>query len=621
MAIRAFKSTDFDKDTPQAQYLEDLKSTDRGTWVKQSRDARCFMNKDFTPLQEDGLLEEGDPKTNPIVKFSSLPEKIRFLKGRVFSNPIQPQVEPHENIKLEEPYRMVADAVFRHEMRDERGWCDYKLLEEIDKAITDGMVDGECVTNHIVDDSLRDEFFLFGKPVHYRLDPQCLVHDKRANCPKEDRRRHILHYFTEDEALGMFPKLEQLGKGNLPPEMRDEDVDEDLYVIIETQEKIRSWSEKINIPMKVKDEFGFSNEFIDKNDFKNRLQKLKDDQPDKFNYVDVDSMMGQYGSKSVRKQEWQVYSTWWAFGIDEPLVSRKTIGTKFSTEVLQFMPNGYGFPFFLRDLQAVEIVLHTILTRVVRRLDNEGGFFDLSLFTEKELDKLKGNKVGEWIGVKLFGQDIRQAIMRRDMTQAAQLLTVYLGMIQDLMNNMFGTWREQMGQAAFAGQSGELGKVLQASGTFMFLDFVRKIEDYLSRVFDRVLHMALSTFPPETLIIIAGESFLERKKVIADGTIYKRMKKVNAAVTLDLTTEADRNMFKQMVAQGWAKGVISPLSAFRELGFKEPERLAREMSAYMAQQSKAQAYAQATEARPGLDAVFDNAIKEYDTIAGNTQKS
>lgn len=610
----------------QKQYLEDLKEPTRGTWIKQSQDARCFMEKDFTPLEEDGLIDEGDPKNNPVVKFSSLPEKIRFLKGRVFANPIEPSVEAHENKQVEESVRMVADSVFRHEFRDSRGWCEYKLIEELHKAVTDAMVDGEGVTNHIVDDSLRDEFFLFGKPLHYRIDPQHLIHDKRALSYKEDRRRHILHYFTEDEAKGMFPRLAKEGMGELPPEMVDDEVDEDLYVVIETQTKDRKWTEKITIPDDVQKEFGLGGAIIEKNDFKNQLKTLKDTRPDKYSHVDVDALTKQYSSKSVRIQDWEVTSTWWTFGIEEPLIPAKKIGTKFTTEILQFMPlsglpYANGFPFFLRDLQAVEIVLHTILNRVVRRLDNEGGFYDITAFTEQQLAKLEGNKVGNWIGLKLFGEDIRNKIMRRDMTQAAQLLTIYLDMIQNLMNNMFGTWREQMGQAAFAGQSGELGKVLAASGTFMFLEFVRKIEDYLSRVYDRVLHMALSTFPPETLYIIAGENFPDRGKTIMDGSIYKRMQKINAAVILDLTTEADRNMHKQIVAQGWAKGVIAPLSAFRELGFKEADRMAREMDAWMQRQSKGQALVAAIEQRPGLDQVFNKAIQEYDTIAGNTQKA
>ncbi len=104
------------------------------------------------------------------------------------------------------------------------------------------------------------------------------------------------------------------------------------------------------------------------------------------------------------------------------------------------------------------------------------------------------------------------------------------------------------------------------------------------------------------------------------GKFYDRIKRTNVNVALDTTTEGDKNFYKQLFAELTAKGVISPLTGLRELGIKEPVRIAGEINAWIAQKSKAEAYAQAIQGNPYLERAIDEVIETNQKLTGgNTQ--
>ncbi len=148
----------------------------------------------------------------------------------------------------------------------------------------------------------------------------------------------------------------------------------------------------------------------------------------------------------------------------------------------------------------------------------------------------------------------------------------------------------------------------------MFISFVREINIFLPKVFDRALSMADMLTPPKTKVIIAGENFPDRVKAIMSGSFSERIKRVNVEVSLDTSTEADQSLKKQLVAQILMKGGMAPLSGFREMGiFREPERLTREMEEWTMLQNEAQKYAILAKKYPPLAETYKAVTEKFVT--------
>jgi hypothetical protein len=613
----------FNEEEWRKDFINDRDDATRGIWMRHSQDARKFMSNNFEPLESDGLVDSRDPD-NPVLKISSIPEKIRFLKGRIFYNPIEPAIAPYENESLDEESRMIAKAQFRYEMVDERGPTAINLMEEVDDVVNNALIDGLGVSDHRPDEKLRDELFYLGKPVHRCWDPHDVVFDRRAKKNKRIQRIHLISRWSEEEFKARWPRADLQ---SADAELRDIDpvTQQDIFYSIETQKRIEKTITQRVLTREQQEELKLPYRLVDDKELRGYIETLKETNPERFG-----SLSGEYVDdlRKVETTDWYVTSRIWAPGQGRPLSKEVDIGRNFSTEVLGFFPiigsTLYnGVPFFLRDTQAMEIIGNTILTRLIMRADNPGGLYDLQALTPEEVkNHLETNKIGEWTGLKVWEGRIEDKIKPREVSPYLQYIQLYLEHVKTLQNNAFGTWKEQTGQAAFAGQSGRLGQLLIQSGAYMFFHFVSEIDKYLKRVFRRVLDLSVAMTPPSTLAVIAGEEFPRRLKIIGDGTYAKRIKRVNVEVKLDTMSEGERGFVKQMIAQLMMKGAFPPESGFREIGMKEPKRLAREMKEWMAQQSKAQAYAQLEKEHPELGRAIGTLVNEYMTqlqpLEGNT---
>lgn len=607
-------------------FIKDRDDRTRAIWLNNSSDARKFMSNDFSPLEKDGLVDTGDID-NPVLKISSIPEKIRFLKGRIFYNPLEPEVAPHEDEQLEEAVRMTAKSIFRHEMRDERGPHELNLLEEIDEVVNDALVDGYGVSDHRVDTTIRDELFYKGKPLHIRRDPQDVVFDRRAQKSKKVQRIHLINRWTEEEYKARWPKIDL---ANIDKEFRDIDGEtrEDLFCSIETQERRENLRKRRVLPPEFAKDLGINSMIIDEQDLKNYISELKAINPSDYEYLN-NEIIKEF--PQVEVLDWGVDSTMWSPGVDKPLSKKLDLGKRFSIEVLGFFPvigHPYynGVPFFLRSPQAMEIIGNTILTRIVMRADRSGGEYDQDALSPEQLEQLKKNKIGDWVGLRVFEGRIEDKLKRREVSPYLQYIQAYLGHVGNLMNSAFGTQPEQRGEAAFAGQSGKLGQLLISSGAYMFFHFVGEIDKYLKRVFSRVLHLAVDSIPKSTQIIIAGEQFPDRVEIIQSGLFAQRIENVNVDVRLDTTTEGERNYLRQIIGNLLMKQAFPPESGYRYLGMKEPARVAGELEEYQAQRSRAMMFAQIEKKHPDLMNSINNMIKDFmqtyqKLTEGNTLKS
>lgn len=605
------------------RFIQDRDDSTRGIWLRHSDDARKFMSNNFEPLEKDGLVDTKDPE-NPVLKISSIPEKIRFLKGRIRFNPIEPAIAPYENESLDEESRMIAKAQFQYEMKDERGPDAINLMEEIDEVVDNALVDGYGISDHRPDEKLRDELFYLGKPVHRCWDPQDVVFDRRAKKNRRSHHVHLISRWTEEEFKDRWPKADLQ---HATEEFRDTDPEtkQDLFCTIETQQRKETTIKQRALNREQQEELKLPYRLVDEKELREYIATLTATNPEKYDYLNEDYIKE---LPKVETRDWYVTSRIWSPGQSETMSKEVNIGRNFSIERLGFFPiigHPYynGVPFFLRDTQAMEIIGNTILTRLVLRADNPGGLYDLQALTPEEVkEHLETNKIGQWTGLKVWEGRIEDKIKPREVSPYLQYIQLYLEHVKTLQNNAFGTWKEQTGQAAFAGQSGRLGQLLIQSGAYMFFHFVSEIDKYLKRVFRRVLDLSVAMTPPSTLAIIAGEEFPERLKIITDGTYAKRIKRVNVEVKLDTMSEGERGFVKQMVAQLLMKGVFPPESGFREIGMKEPKRLAREMKEWMAMQSKAQAYAQLEKEHPELGKAIGTLVNEYmaeiQPLEGNT---
>jgi len=606
----------------QTLFILDRDATARTAWLVSSSDARCFMNNDYSPLERDGLIKRNDPN-NPVVEKSSIPERVRFLHGRIFSNEYEPEIVPFEGESLDEPYRMVAKSLFLHERADVRDEDAWNLDEEMDQSVLNALVDGMGYIYETIDETLRDELFYLGKAVYYSPDPRDVVLDYRAKRVGKIRHFHLIKRYTEEEFSGLYPRIDV---GKVTSDWRDHDnvANEDLIPVFETQYKKRSLVKKIALTPKQRKEFDWPDQLAEIKEFRRYLKDLKLENPEKFEYVDVEAIIAD--APVLETKDWGVYSMTWAGGLDKSLEKETYIGQEFSLKILSLIdvfdtPYAFGVPHFLRSLQALEIISRTIQARLTLRMDNPGGFYDEAAIQPTELEEIKKNIIGQWYKLNLFGGKIDDHLKTRDITPHLQFLSIFLGDIKDSMDSAFGTWREQMGQAAFAGQSGKMAQTLLASGAYIFTRFVRKIELFLKQVYAGVLMRSAAVIPPRTLIIIAGEQFPERQKVITDESFYQRIQRVNVKVQLDTSTEGDKQMQKGIVAQLLLNGTMAPISGFRELEFKEPAKLAQEIDAWIIRHSRAEYIAKREQESPALAGAIDATIKEYDTVyqkGGNT---
>lgn len=595
-------------------FLLDRDAPHRIKWMKASADSRCFMNNDLSPLEADGLIKRND-KDNPVVEKCDIPEKVRFLQGRVFSNDYEPEVKPYEGDTMDEEHRMIAQAVFRHERSDRRDCAQYNLNEEIDKSVRNALVDGMGYLYEAADETLRDELFYLGKPVYIAPDPHDVSLDRTARRLDEVKHVHFIRErLTKDEFKEKYPDTD-IGKVKIDWYDKLRDTEEQVVPIVESQYLRIEWLSQYALNSEDQQRFGWDSKFAEVKEFRAHLKELKKTSPQDFQDIDIAAYVKTL--PKLRTKNWHVESVVWAAGLDKPLEDERDIGKSFSIFILDLIdvfdqPYAFGVPYFLRSLQILATIARTIQARTILRMDNPGGLYREGTISPEELEELEENIIGKWIGLKFFEGGLKDNILPREVSPYLQFLQNFIEENKDEMNAVFATWREQLGQAGFAGQSGKMAQTMLATGSYSFTRFAKKLEVYLEKIYGMVLRLASAVIPRSTLLIIAGEDDEKRKVAITKQTYYERIQRVNVRVELDTRSEADKSAFKGIVQALLIGDKMAPASAFRELNFKEPTKLAEEIDAWMARRSKAEYYAKRIEQVPELGDVLDGAIQEFD---------
>lgn len=565
-------------------FANDITNNKYLTWTAAAREGRKFMDQDFTSLQKFGMNLD-DPK-KPWVKVSTVRRTVQSLKGKAFSNPINWKVAPYEGMNVEEDVTKVSDCLLKFEARAKRGPFNRNLLHEVVKSVEDGLVTGRIITDARIDTTMRDPLYYNGKPIYERLQPENVVLDGRAQRLEDIWHQFIIMSYSKNAfevAFGEKADTYRSGRAALLGGQPVDTFDTDSIEVVEVQYIQLRLDSLIEVPPELAREILLQlpeGNTIWKQDLQQHLMQLSAERPE-YAAFDLDKVV--QGLPHYETQRWAVYSTY--FCGDRPLLKGEEylIGPQFSVIEKQFFPTtnspyAHGVPFFLTDLQMLEVLTKSMTAKLLLRANkvrtHVRGTIDDP--TKAALDDDMGTVV-EWGDQLDENRPIGDSIMFEKAGDALPWIMQFGQALHRDIGEQFGTLGEGEGELPYAGAPAKLIDRLIMAGSVMFASFKMALNEYFPEIFDRALRLAVKALPRRSLMTIAGENSMERAKLIATGKFYERIDLYNVNVELDLTTPQERAMQKQIMAELFGKGQIDPETALTFLEFPEPKMTARKI--------------------------------------------
>jgi len=573
-----------------ATFVQDQASTKFQDWLIEAQEARQLCELDLNPLQKYGL----DPTDgNPWMRSGSIARITRDIKGRAFRNSFKPKVVPYEGKNVEEDVTKICDCIFSFETQAKRGPFNLNFIRELSIVSDDSIIAGMGYIDMRIDGALCTPTFFNGLPIYQRFNPTSVVLDERAGRLEEILHLHIVQRYTP-ENLGVtfdvdpkdFPKgtvetIRYITEGNVT---NDSDYNANLIEVIETQYLKLYKDRLLMIPQELSQELQVPPGAMWYKDLEKHIELLGQ-QNDSYKKYPLKRVVKYIqGKDQVR---WGVYSTFYVG--DKPLNDGREyfLGTTFSIMPLQFIritnsPYGHGAPYFLADPQKLEILANTKLAQLVMK-SNRSRVHTKGHISQETKDQLSDSmadviEYGEMADCPP-NEPLSNLITFEKSGEMLPWLINFVGHVHGMLNEEFGTRPEQEGGLPYAGAPAKLIDKLMTSGAIMFATFQEGFNWFLPNVYERVLGLATKAIPIPALIMLAGENDEERRQLIESGELYSRLETMNVDVQLDLTSDQERLMQKQLYAELYKAGQLDPETAMELLEVEEPQRIARAIRA------------------------------------------
>jgi hypothetical protein len=614
-------------------------------WLRQAQENRELADLSLAPFQRhDGLISD----KRDWVKSTSVRRIMRNIKARTLINPIIPVCEPFEGAVVEEDITKTCDALWRFERSDERGPKNMVLDAEINDWIDESMETGMGYIDARIDAALKTITFPSGLPVYESLDSTNVILDSRARRLKDIEHLHIISTYSPESFELIFDEKSEGFQSNVgfkaampfslgttdskSGNIREKGVQRELDVV-ETQFRKLMMDELMIMPPELQKQYYLNLKppgLIFKSEFKLKLEALKKSIPG-FKY-DLNKII-----KGLERQEqlrWGWYSTFYVGNSKINKGKEYYIGARPTVYVLPFIrisqdsPYGWGAPHFLRDAQKMEVLVNTKLSELVMKSNKSRVYSKLNL--NQDTKDAIADPRKDVVEIPEFAGDPRpldELLKFETSTDKIPFLIEYRRLTHDILNEEYGTRREQEGSAPFAGSSGKLVNTLLATGIIMLNVLKENVESNMGKLFQRARNLATYALPPQSLIEIAGENDEDRARLIMSGDFYKRISRLNTIVKLDTTTREEQMFLVQLYSRLYETGQLDPLTFFSLIGeltgLKEPKKLADAVMTYKRATDAAYAVGEYVTqdpiARETYLPAIQNSIKTQQQInAGNT---
>lgn len=632
-------------------FTADQASNKYQNWLSQAIENRQLADLSLAPFERhDGLIRD----KRDWLKSTSVRKIMRNVKSRILVNPIVPKAVPHEGEVNEEDMTKICDALWSHESFVERGPKNLMLDAEISDWIDEVLETGMGYLDLRIDAALRTPTFYNGVPIYESLNSVNVVLDAAARRLKEIRHLHIISVYEEDDfeiifdvkADGFKSKSTQLQSfapilskgadwkigdinagGNLDGIISGVEV-------IETQFIKYAKDELVEIPTSLQRAFFLNLDppgLMFREDLKLHLKKLEKSIPG-FKAPPINSVI-----KGLRRGEqlrWGVYSTFYVGNSKIHDGKEYYVGGKFTVVPMSFLrisqdsPYAWGAPYFLRDLQKMEVLVNTKLSELVMKSNKKRMFTKMEL--QQDTKDAIADPLKDIVELKEFAGDPRplsELIHFEDASDVIPFLIQFRASIGMMLDEEFGTGGQHGQELPYKGAPAKLVNTLVAVGSVMVSSLRESLERNLGKVYERVRNLAVYALPRQALITIAAENDEGRKALIMSGDFYKRIGSLNTLVKLDLTTEQEKLFLKQIYSRLFEVGKLDELTYFELMGVPEPKRLAQAVQAQMMATNQALAYGtfvtQDPDARQTYMPAIQNSMKIKETLnqrtAGNTQ--
>lgn len=589
-------------------------------WLQRALEARSYQDNDFHTLKKFGIDFDSN---RPWIKSNAIHKVINMLEGRAFSNPIKAKAEPYEGFNLEEDVSKICACVWQHEERARRGPRERNLLQEIRRTVNDGLWTGRMCYDARIETTLQSTLYPRGMPLYERLAPENVVLDARAARLQDVRHLFVVSSYTEEEAESVFeiPRGTIAGRRGriLPHPLYSFNFDSNLVEVVETQYQkvfldysyilpapiasLLNWPEKEGFEVYLSD---LQRHVQEQAAREPRLQDIKPEE--------IAAMLQDYPRERV--QRWGVFCTYF-FSDGESAVKEKEyyLGNRFTILLDEFFPAsnspyGLGVPYFLNDLQMMNILVKSTAAKLLMRANK------IRVHVRESLNQATKNQLSddlapviEYMGQLSEDRPMSDQIVFESAGEAMPWLIQFSQLLDRDFHSTYGT--HQSDQTPYAGAPAKMVNTLLAAGNVMFANFRLTLNDFLPRIYERALFLAVRALPKEVLMLLAGENDEDRMRLIQTGEFKARISLMNIAVNLDLTDEAERLMQKQIFGDLLAKDAVDPETGLTQLGVDEPRMLAQRIMDWRLSQNEALALGTQIISDPILKQEITGMIQRY----------
>lgn len=241
-------------------------------------------------------------------------------------------------------------------------------------------------------------------------------------------------------------------------------------------------------------------------------------------------------------------------------------------------PYPVGAPYYVADMQKLEIILKTLYVRMMLRANNSNTVVDVNRIDGpnalKTYNDFKAN-IGAMLPMNLRGvTNIDQVFRQLDVKPPHQVMLDLSKYIRWEIDEFFNTHEAMTGMPPFAGASGELTKVLQATGSYPLGTLVNNIQSLMDNIFRKIAKLIYRYMPYEKRILVSDAP--DQTEMV---TLKKElMSKIDPndfdiSVRLDTTSESEKIRKEQTAIAAFQLGLYDPLTTLEEMGKKREAKM------------------------------------------------
>lgn len=252
------------------------------------------------------------------------------------------------------------------------------------------------------------------------------------------------------------------------------------------------------------------------------------------------------------------------------------IGDNFSHVLIPFVqiygtPYPVGAPFYVADMQKLEMMLKTLFVRSMLKANNSNIVVNLSKIDDpKQIETLKKFRaeIGGVLPIKNV-DNIDRVFRQLEVKPPHQAILDLAKYIRWDLDEFFNTHEPMTGLPPFAGASGELTKVLQAAGSYPLGILVDDINQLLSGIFRRIARLIYQHMPHEKRIMISDQPGQMDQMTLKREVMRKAdPNDFDIKVEVDTDSEQDKaNKFNKAILL-FDRGLHDPLTTLEDAGKK-----------------------------------------------------